>query len=140
MKIAPLVLVLLMVPTATLADTQNHTTCVSMARRVKSLSHAELATMTTACERAAKEHANSAHRLTGADHQQEQLNEAGALYFAASGELQQLRLRQGVESLAKSRALLVSVRNHPANDELRGKAQDALDAVDATINALGNMK
>jgi hypothetical protein len=96
--------------------------------------------MTTACERSAKEHEQTARGMTGADRQHELLNEAASLYFAASGEMGLGRLRQGVDSLAKSRSLMVNVRDHGATSDLRERARMGVEGVDETINALGNMK
>jgi hypothetical protein len=125
---------------AAVADTQSHISCHDLGSRVGSLSRGEMITMTNVCERAAQEHERAARGLNGAARQDQQLNEAASLYFAASGEIGLGRIRKGVDSLAKSRSLMINIRDHGATSELRERARSGVQGVDATINALGKMK
>ncbi|MDP9025713.1 MAG: hypothetical protein M3N13_10115 [Candidatus Eremiobacteraeota bacterium] len=130
----------LVAPSPAGANTQSHIRCIDLGGRVGPLSHSEMVTMATVCERAAHEHERAARGLSGAGRQEQELNEAAALYFAALGQIGTGHIRQGVNSLARSTSLMINVRDHGATSDLRDRARSGVQAVDSTINALGNMK
>jgi hypothetical protein len=121
----------------TAQDTSNDVACFTMNDSPK-LDASAGKIMAGTCELAAAAHKSSADGLRGKPKQEELVREATFLFYASKGELIAGNISTAVRYLGLSRRLFADVRNHGADKDVRGRAQQGLTMVDTTIKKLKN--